>query len=196
MHTTVVKGISQREKHHFVTGAARTRTEVTSEDHEHTHPHTCYTTVRLLKRKYQLILSGVTFRLRRKYCHGAPSLPEGTHGSPAHHVEIFVLSFFFLRGGCLWVCLPASFVYLPKPSCQEKSFSKTNVFIYMPGVCLPSRAQQKARAVIAYLWRWSSEEMRNDFDEEGWRSGQCWWWWANPSTLVPGLIFQHDRKLC
>lgn len=53
-------------------------------------------------------------------------------------------------------------------SIQEKSFSKT-------WACAPPHARSvfteqsavKAKAVIAYLWRWSSEEMRNDFDEEG-----------------------------
>lgn len=104
----------KRKKHHFVTGAAHMRTEVTNADHK-AHPHTCHTTARLLIPKYQLILHPLRvlhLDSDAKYCHGAPSLPEGTHGSPAHHVEIVpFLNFLF----CLFVyglvCRPRLFIH-------------------------------------------------------------------------------------
>lgn len=90
------------------------RTEVTNADHK-AHPHTCHTTARLLIPKYQLILHPLRvlhLDSDAKYCHGAPSLPEGTHGSPAHHVEIVpFLNFLF----CLFVyglvCRPRLFIH-------------------------------------------------------------------------------------
>lgn len=108
------KVFPKEKKHHFVTGAAHMRTEVTNADHK-ARPHTCHTTARLLIRKYQLILHPLRvlhLDSDAKYCHGAPSLPEGTHGSPAHHVEIVpFLNFLF----CLFiyglVCPPRLFIH-------------------------------------------------------------------------------------
>lgn len=50
--------------------------------------------------------------------------------------------------------------------------------------------QPTVKAIIADLWRGSSEEKRDDGRGRGWGGG------SNPSALVLGLIFRHDRKLC
>lgn len=87
------------------------------------------------------------------------------HMAAAHHVQIapFV---------CLSVCQRAWFVYLVLPRSQITmiiitiiiiSLKQTPSSLYARGV-FTEQSTVKAEAVIAYLWRWSSEEMRNDFD--------------------------------